>query len=573
MTVAGGAASLARQLAGYGTLLDGLRAAPRGAPFVTMWYPDRTPPHETLTFGEFLDQAWGFAAWYREQSVKPGDRIVLIMPQSPRLMAAFAGAMLVPAVPTILAFPTFKIDPAKYRHGLSGVTRNIGARLVVLDRTFPAELLQHITGHVESTLARDDGVAARPGGDGDWPGPRPEDVAFIQHSAGTTGLQKGVALSHGAVLSHLVELATALRLEPADRIVSWLPLYHDMGLIACLVLPLMAHVPLVMESPTDWVLRPGSMLALASTFRCTLGWVPNFALQFMARRVPPAERQGLDLSSVRALINCSEPVRHQSVEEFLAAYRERGLAPSALQASYAMAEATFAVTQSPIDGRSRPPTIWVDREVFRQEHRLVRREPSDPAALPLTSSGRCLPGAAVRIAGDDGGDLPDGQVGEIWIRTPSLFQGYWNRPDLTARALVDGWFRTGDSGVRLDGELYVLGRRDDTIIVGGENLYPHDIEEIVAAHPAVHDGRAVAFGVDNADLGTQALVVLAEAASEDVLARRAEVEAELRRAVLGQLGIAPRLVRLVPPRWVVKSTAGKVARAANRDKFLREGAP
>jgi acyl-CoA synthetase (AMP-forming)/AMP-acid ligase II len=488
-------------------------------------------------------------------------------------MAGFAGALLLGAVPTILAHPTFKIDPAKYRHGLAGVTRNIGARLVVLDRGFPAELLQHITGHLESTLARDDGVAARPAGEGAWATPRPEEVAFIQHSAGTTGLQKGVALSHRSVLSQLVELAAALGLDPSDRIVSWLPLYHDMGLIACLVLPLVAHIPLVMESPTDWVLRPGSMLALASTFRCTLSWVPNFALQFMARRVPAAERRELDLASLRAIINCSEPVRHQSVEEFLAAYRDSGLAPAALQTSYAMAEATFAVTQSPIDGRSRPPTIWVDRDVFRQERRIARREPDDPAALPLTSSGRCLPGAAVRIAGEDGGDLPDGRAGEILVRSPSLFEGYWNRPDLTARALVGGWFRTGDAGVLVGGELFVLGRRDDTIIVGGENLYPHDVEEIVAAHPAVHDGRAVAFGVDNADLGTQALVVLAEVASPADLARRGEIEAELRRAVVGQLGIAPRLVRLVPPRWIVKSTAGKVARAANRDKFLAEGTP
>jgi acyl-CoA synthetase (AMP-forming)/AMP-acid ligase II len=293
----------------------------------------------------------------------------------------------------------------------------------------------------------------------------------------------------------------------------------------------------------------------------------------MARRVPAAERHGLDLSSLRAIVNCSEPVRHQSVEEFLAAYRESGLAPTALQTSYAMAEATFAVTQSSLDGRSRPPTIWADRDVFRQERRIARREPDDPAALPLTSSGRCLPGAAVRIAGEDGGDLPEGRVGEILVRSPSLFEGYWNRPDLTARALVGGWFRTGDAGVLVGGELFVLGRRDDTIIVGGENLYPHDVEEIVAAHPAVHDGRAVAFGVDNADLGTQALVVLAEVASAADLARRGEIEAELRRAVVGQLGIAPRLVRLVPPRWIVKSTAGKVARAANRDKFLAEGTP
>src|SRR5262249_4285970 len=170
-------------------------------------------------------------------------------------------------------------------------------------------------------------------------------------------------------------------------------------------------------------------------------------------------------------------------------------------------------------------------------------------------------------------DLPEGRVGDILVKSPSVFHGYYNRPDLTARALHDGWYRTGDVGFLLAGELFVVGRRDDIIIVGGRNLYPQDIEEIAAGHAAVHDGRAVAFGVENPELGTQDLVVLAEANSDEDLGRRAAVEGDIRRAILGEIGVAPRVVRLVPPKWMVKSSAGKVARSTNRERYLRGSLP
>jgi fatty-acyl-CoA synthase len=566
-------AGLSARLYGYRTLLHGLRAAPPDAPFVTMWQPGRTPACETLTFGQFLSRAGSYAGSYRSQGVRARDTVVLVMPQSPALMAAFAGALLVGAVPTILAYPTFKIDPEKYRHGLAGVTRNLDARLVVVDRAFPADLLGLVARAGDTRVFSDQDAEAGAGPDDSaWAEPAPDDVAFIQHSAGTTGLQKGVALPHRSVLHQLGELARALGLSESDRIVSWLPLYHDMGFIACFILPLVAHLHTVMQSPTDWVLQPGSMLKLASDYRCTVCWLPNFAFQFMARRVPQADRRGLDLSSLRSMINCSEPVRLQSMQEFLEAFAPAGLAPAALQTSYAMAEATFAVTQSTIDGHSRPPTIWVDRDVLQAERRVELVPPDHPRALPFVSSGRCLAGTAVRITAD-GVDLPEGRLGDILVRSASLFQGYYNRPDLTARALHDAWYRTGDVGFRLDGEVFVVGRRDDTIIVGGRNLYPQDIEEIASGHPAVHDGRAVAFGLDNPDLGTQDLVVLAEANSDEDLGRRAHVEGEIRRAILGEIGVAPRVVHLVPPKWMVKSSAGKVARSTNRERFLREPPP
>jgi acyl-CoA synthetase (AMP-forming)/AMP-acid ligase II len=223
-----------------------------------------------------------------------GERILLVMPQGIPLMTTFAAAMLAGAIPAIMAYPNFKVEAAKYRFGLSGVSKNLKARLVVVDENFPDEYLSYVTCEGDAKIIRNSNSAAS--AEATIPASSrqahsfasADRIAFIQHSAGTTGLQKGVALSHSAVLTQIGHLATTLKITEEDRIYSWLPLYHDMGLIACFMLPLVCHLPVVMQSPTDWVMQPGSMLSLITEYRCTLSWIPNFALQFLARRVPSA---------------------------------------------------------------------------------------------------------------------------------------------------------------------------------------------------------------------------------------------------------------------------------------------
>jgi len=398
----------------------------------------------------------------------------------------------------------------------------------------------------------------------------PDDVAFIQHSAGTTGLQKGVALSHRTVLRQIDHLAACLRLDESDRIYSWLPLYHDMGLIACFMLPLVRHVPLVMQDPMTWVMQPLAMLELISKYRCTIGWLPNFAFQFSARRVEPSDREGLDLSSVRALVSCSEPVRARSIDEFLAAFAPAGLRADAVQTSYAMAENVFAVTQSGIGGGATPARLWIDAARLRDDRVAVAVSSDAPGAVCLVSSGRCLPENEIRILDVDGAEMPDDRVGEIVIRSDSLFSGYWNRPDLTAAVLRDGWYRAGDLGFVHGGEVYVLGRKNDMMIIAGKNVYPEDVEAIAHEHPAVHDGRAVALGVDNAETGTEDLVIVAEVEGDDAFRDASAIERAIRQAVSTELGVAVRRVFLKPRGFIVKSTAGKPARRDTRAKLLRE---
>jgi fatty-acyl-CoA synthase len=543
-------------------LIEALESAPAERPFITFWLDE--DESETVTFGEFLRLVRTEALSLRRHDIEAGDRVVIIMPQGIAAMRTFVAAMMIGAVPAFLAYPNFKIEPGKYRSGLAGVTANLRAKAVIIDKDFPEEMLSCVS-------LGDDGLLIRAGASVcdsllDPSKIEPGNLAFIQHSAGTTGLQKGVALSHGAVLRQIEHLVAALKADGSkDRIYSWLPLYHDMGLIACFMLPMACHIPVVMQSPVDWVMRPESMLRIIREHKCTIAWMPNFSFQFIPRRVPQDRWRDHDLSSLRLLINCSEPVRTNSMKEFGDAFK---LPPGVLQSSYAMAENVFAVTQSDIDRG--PATVWMDAQQFRAARKLKPVSPNTSGALPFTSSGRLLPNQKIQILSDAREILPDGCVGEIVTQSDCLFMGYYNRPDLTGQAIVDGWYHTGDLGFFHDDELYVVGRKKDLLIVGGENIYPQDIEEIVATHPAIHDGRVIAMGLYNADLGTEDIVVVGEVENEGLLGRAEELEREIRGRIVAGLGVTVRTIFLKPPKWIVKSTAGKPARSGTREKLLQE---
>jgi acyl-CoA synthetase (AMP-forming)/AMP-acid ligase II len=233
-----------------------------------------------------------------------------------------------------------------------------------------------------------------------------------------------------------------------------------------------------------------------------------------------------------------------------------------------MAENVFAVTQSKIqDG---PRRIWIDSKELLARNVAAPVADGAAAAACFVSSGQCLPGNAVRIVSSEGRDLSDNEVGEIIVRSDSLFRGYYNRTDLSAAVLKEGWYWTGDLGFRVDGELYVTGRKKDLIIVAGKNIYPQDVEEIVSRHPAIHDGRVVAFGLYNASQGTEDIIVAAELENETEAKNALEIERAIGNAVVAELDLAPRAIFLKPPAWIVKSTAGKPARSATRGKLLAE---
>ena len=555
----------------FANLIEALDEAPADRPFVTSWIDE--DESESVTFGEFRQRVRLEASALCQSGLTSGDRVVIIMPQGIPAMTTFVAAMMIGSVPAFLAYPNFKVEPAKYRSGLKGVTANLSAKAVVIDAEFPEEMLSSLSLGSGANLIR---AGLHSFGDClqlqqsvtplDSRKLEPSSLAFIQHSAGTTGLQKGVALSHSAVLRQLEHLSQSLKIDPEkDCIYSWLPLYHDMGLIACFMLPMVCHVPLVMQSPLDWVMHPESMLQIVSAYKCTLAWMPNFAFQFMPRRTPKKRWTVYDLSSLRVLVNCSEPVRASSMREFQTAFAIR---TGVLQSCYAMAENVFAVTQSDIRGD--PVTIYADGQEFRSTNRVVPVDKGAAGAVAFISSGRLLSNQQIQIVDATGAVVADDEVGEILIKGDCLFEGYYNRSDLTAQVFKDGWYHTGDLGFYQQGELFVVGRKKDLLIVGGENIYPQDIEQIVGAHSAVHDGRVVAMGLYNQELGTEDIVVVAELENEGLLASSVTIESEIRASIVAGLGIAVRTIFLKSPKWIVKSTAGKAARSATREKLLGE---
>ncbi|MCL5275311.1 MAG: AMP-binding protein, partial [Chloroflexi bacterium] len=532
-----------------------------------------------ITYGELLSGAAGYADALAQAGVKPGDVVIVILQHGADLLMAFWGAVLHGAVPSIMPFLTEKLAPERYRQDLAALIQTTRPTAIITYAEFTAEIDGAISNlhaarpiSAPHVLISSDVRPAEP--DFEHLGGirrSPDDIVLLQHSSGTTGLQKGVALSHRAVFNQLERYAQAIHLTQEDVIVSWLPLYHDMGLIASFIMPILRRVPLVLMSPFDWVRAPYKLFQAVTRYRGTLTWLPNFAYNFCAQKIRERDLAGVDLSSLRAVINCSEPTYWSSHQAFLNRYRTYGLRAEALATSYAMAENVFAVTQAGIDA---PVTVdEVDQRALLVE-RVAR---SASGGLRLLSAGRPLPNVQVRVLEDatNGGsvalrrDLPERYVGEIALRSDCMLSGYYNRPDLTGVAFMDGWYLTGDLGYLAAGELYVTGRKKDLIIVGGKNVYPQDLERLASEAPGVHPGRVVAFGVVNPDAGTEDVVMVAEVDATDPDERQRIGDA-IRQHVTRSSDVALRQVRIVEPRWLLKTSSGKTARAANRDKYLAE---
>jgi acyl-CoA synthetase (AMP-forming)/AMP-acid ligase II len=495
---------------------------------------------QTVSRGEFWAASDRYAGGLGDLGVRAGDVVIIAHADGLDALYAFWGALRLGAIPSMFPILTEKLDPDAYLSHLRLLLRHAGARVVVSTETFAPALAEAVACPT-ATFAR---LRAALPSTPPPVDPDPDDVAFLQHSSGTTGLQKGVALTHRAVLNQVANYSDALQLGRSDVVVSWLPLYHDMGLIAGFLLPVLQGLTLVLMSPFDWIKRPALLLQALHDHGGTLCWLPNFAYSHCARRILDREIQGLSLSRVRAFINCSEPVLEASQRQFLERFAPIGARPDQLGASYAMAENVFAVTQTPI---GRPPRLDV------------------VDATTFVSCGPAIPGTAVRI---DGG-LPDRQVGEIQLRSDCMLRGYHGRPDLDAGLFHDGWYRTGDLGYLLAGELYVVGRKKDLIISAGKNLHPHDLEVVVHSVAGVHPGRAAVFGIADEVEGTELVAVVAEVDSEDPIVRKA-IGAAIRAALVAQAGVVASYVHLVGPQWLLKTSSGKVARSANREKWLSE---
>ncbi len=523
-----------------------------------------------FTYRAFFNEAARYARALEKAGVEPHDLVVLVLQHGEDVLFAFWGAMLLGAVPSIMPFLTPKLDPDHYYDSVSKLVRLSEVKAVI---TYP-----DMQPSLENALAGIDTLAAilnlddlEPEGELadylDRAPSRPTDTAFLQHSSGSTGLQKGVMLSHGAVLNQIAAYSHAIELTPDDVVVSWLPLYHDMGLIAGFIMPVVQGVRLVLMSPFHWLRDPLLLFRAIKDYQGTLCWLPNFTYSFMATRVRPSALEGIDISSLRATINCSEPVRDASHQTFFDFYRDYGLQRTALQTCYAMAENTFAVTQSKLG--TAPNVDVIDRVMFMEQRIAQPVTNGEQAAVSMVSCGSPIPNTEIRIVDADRNELPDRHIGEIALRSNCMLSGYYRREEETARALDSEWYYTGDLGYIADGELYITGRQKDLIIVGGKNIYPQDIENIVNAVPGVHPGRTVAFGVLNESLGTEDLAAIAEVDTDDDAEKMAIVK-DIRTRIAQSTDTMAKYVHVVGAMWLLKTSSGKIARGANREKFLSE---
>ncbi len=512
-----------------------------------------------LSIDQVMRQACQFMALFQDQRTEAGSVVMLVLQPGPEAYAAFIGAMLGGFIPSFLPYPSAKQDEVTYWMQHRTVFAFCRPALILVDDV----LLEPMASCAAGSGARILPVAAvRDRADATCPVdlPAPDTICLLQHSSGTTGLKKGVALSYRSVALQLEAYRDSLQLgRTGDRIASWLPLYHDMGLLSSFLLPAWLGVPIIALDPFVWIATPSLLFDAVTSFGATHAWLPNFAFLHLARRV---ERDCVwNLGSLRALISCSEPCKPAAFDAFLARFSAWGIRAENLLTCYAMAETVFAVSQS-------PPGHPVRRLAIASEciGRLgpIRSPATESEAVVLLSNGRPIRGCTVDVL-RDGMVVGEREVGEICVSGPIVMSGYFNNPEATVAAFQGARYRTGDLGFLDDGEVFVVGRLKDVIIVSGKNVFAHDVEAAVSATAGVKPGRCVAFGHYSERTGSEQLVVMAERSDEPE--GDAEVVRRINRAVVEEIGIPCADIRMVEAGLLVKTTSGKMSRSANAASY------
>jgi len=507
------------------------------------------------------------AGGLRERGIAPGNTVALMLPTGLDFLKTFFGILLARAIPVPI-YPPVRLDRlGEYGARQSAILADAGVRLLVtIPRARPVVgLLRPAVKTLADVVTADDLAAAGtplsgPDGCGD-------DPAFIQYTSGSTGQPKGVLLTHDNLLANIRAIVAGLEMRPTDAGVSWLPLYHDMGLIGSWLTCLPQGLPLTLMSPTAFLARPERWLWAIHQRRATLSAAPNFAYELCARRIPDAALEGLDLSCWRVALNGAEPVSPGTIARFARRLSPCGFRPEAMMPVYGLAECSVALCFPPV-GRG-PKVDRVARGPFQTEARAEAAPPGDATALEFVSSGHELGGHEVRIVDDAGSPVAERSVGRLVFRGPSVTAGYYRKPEATAAiTLPGGWLDSGDLAYRADGEIHVCGRLKDLIIKGGRNLVPQEIEEAATAVDGIRRGCVVAFGVPNATLGTESLVVVAETRVDGDAARE-QIAGAVTERVAEAVEVPPDQVILVPPGAVPKTSSGKVRRAATREQYLQ----
>jgi acyl-CoA synthetase (AMP-forming)/AMP-acid ligase II len=520
---------------------------------------------EDITFGDLFERATAYARLYQARGVRQGDIVIIILRHTPHLYYSFLGALLAGAIPSFMPFPSAKQRSDIYWHDHESLFERLRPRLVVTYEENRVAAHAYIDNFSVETLVPS-ASPCQPSADAapanlSGLAASADDVACLQHSSGTTGLKKGVMLTHRAILDHTEAYSKRLSFTSDDCIVSWLPLYHDMGFIACFMTSVIEGTRLIALDPFEWVMRPQLLLEAIQRYRPSLCWLPNFAFSHIVNATQPGAT--FDLSSMRAFVNCSEPCKPGTFERFLKRFEGGGITRTNLHICYALAENVFAATQTTLDEAA--TVIRVDAKAFSAG--TILPAGADKPTQDLLSCGLPLDGVSITVRGEDGTLLPPDIIGEIFVASTFLFSGYYLQQDLTDTKLHDGWYQTGDLGFMHDGELFVTGRVDDMLIVNGRNYYAHEIEYLVSEVPGVLAGRSVAIGVDDQQHDATVVVVLVECT--EPIGQPDDLARFIRRRVLERLGLA--IHSIVPLRsgQLVKTTSGKISRIKNKQLYIQ----
>jgi 1-acyl-sn-glycerol-3-phosphate acyltransferase len=556
------------------------------------WHASATPqrPHvyiehddsteEAVSYRDLLDDALTVAAGLRERDLQPGQSVAIMLPTGREYFACFFGVLAAGGIPVPIYPP---LRPAQIEEHLRRHARLLDNALAAILITVPAarglgQLLRaHIPGMrlvVTADELRQASGSAQPA---IAPHPaRGDDIALLQYTSGSTGHPKGVILTHANLLANIRAMGEFVRVTPDDAFVSWMPLYHDMGLIGAWLGSLYFGMPLVVMSPLTFLARPHRWLWAIHRHRATLSGAPNFGYELCLRRIDETALAGLDLSSWRVAFNGAEQVSPDTLERFTARFVPHGFKSETFLPVYGLAESSVGLAFPP-PGRG-PLIDRVRREPFLTRGRAEPAGPEEPGTLRFVSCGQPLPGHEVRVVDATGNEAGDREAGRLEFRGPSATSGYFRNPEATQALFHGDWLDSGDLAYIAGGDIFITGRVKDIIIRAGRNIYPHELEESIGNIPGIRRGCVAVFGVHDPATATERLVVLAET-RETGLAARERLSAAVNAAATDLIGTPPEEVVLAPPHTVLKTSSGKVRRSATRDRYVqgeigaREGRP
>jgi 1-acyl-sn-glycerol-3-phosphate acyltransferase len=519
---------------------------------------------DIITYGALYERALAVAAGLHKQGVEPGQTVGLMLPTGTSFFDSFFGILLAGGIP-IPIYPPFRL--AQLEEHLRRQAHILANARTVLLITVPeaqplARILRSQVLELRSVVTA--ATLATHGESFPRPSMHSQDVAFIQYTSGSTGTPKGVILTHANLLANIRAMNQVAQTTAADVFVSWLPLYHDMGLIGAWLGSLYCAFQLVLMSPLTFLARPERWLWTIHKHRGTISGAPNFAYELCEQRIAADALSGLDLSCWRLAFNGAEPVSPETLRRFTARFTPYGFHPQAMTPVYGLAEASLGLAFPP-PGRG-VHVERIQRETFMRSGRALPAAQDDPHALGFVSCGHPLPGHHIRIVDATGFEVPEGQEGRLEFRGPSATSGYFRNAEATAALFHGEWLDSGDLAYISAGEVYLTGRAKDIIIRAGRNLYPHELEEAVGNVPGIRKGCVAVFGSHDASSRTERLVVLAETRETDTQARQA-LRSQIEALCVDRLGLPPDDVVLAPPHTVLKTSSGKLRRAASRTLY------